>query len=789
MALQHLRTATANKRPVASSMAVGQLAINYEASSPGVYFKDSAGALVKAGPLHIGTTAPNVSPAVGGATGNTLGEFWLDTATAGQYILKIWDGSAWRSITVNSSQIADGSIVNADINASAAIAHSKLASMTSAQVLLGNASNVPTSTTVSGDVTISNTGVTAISSGVIVDADINASAAIAHSKLASLTAGNVLLGNASNVPTSTALSGDVTVTSAGVTAIKSSVALGGSPTTTTQTAGTNNTTIATTAFVSTAVDAARQGLTVKQACRATTTANITLSGTQTIDGVAVVAGDRVLVKNQTTGSQNGIYVVAAGAWTRATDFDADSDVVDGAFTFIEEGTTNADSGWVLTTDAPIVVGSTALAFAQFSGAGQITAGAGLTKSGNTLDVGTASASRIVVNADNIDLATTGVGAGTYRSVTVDTYGRVTAGTTPTTFAGYAISDTSANLAAAISDETGTGALVFAGSPALTGTPTAPTAAADTNTTQVATTAYVVGQASSTTPVMDGTAAVGTSLKYARADHVHTSDTTKANLASPTFTGTPAAPTAAADTNTTQVATTAYVVGQAASASPLVDGTAAVGTSLRYARQDHVHPTDTTRAALASPTFTGTPAAPTAAADTNTTQLATTAYVVGQAGSATPLINGTAAVGTSLRFSRQDHVHPTDSTRAPLASPTFTGTVTLPAVSYTGNVVSTATGYFDLPVGTTAQRPGTPNSGMIRFNTDIVQFEGYNGTAWSAVGGGARGGGSDQVFFENDTTVSSNYTITTNKNAVSAGPIVVANGVTVTIPSGSVWVIV
>jgi hypothetical protein len=770
-------------------MAVGQLAINYEASSPGVYFKDSAGALVKAGPLHIGATAPNVSPAAGGATGNTLGEFWLDTATASQYILKIWDGTAWRSITVNSSQIADGSIVNADINASAAIAHSKLASMTSAQVLLGNASNVPTSTTVSGDVTISNTGVTAISSGVIVNADINASAAIAHSKLASLTAGNVLLGNASNVPTSTALSGDVTVTSAGVTAIKSSVALGGSPTTTTQTAGTNNTTIATTAFVSTAVDAARQGLTVKQACRAATTANITLSATQTIDGVAVVAGERVLVKNQTTGSQNGIYVVAAGAWTRATDFDADSDVVDGAFTFIEEGTSNADSGWVLTTDAPIVVGTTALAFAQFSGAGQITAGAGLTKSGNTLDVGTASTSRIVVNADNIDLATTGVGAGTYRSVTVDTYGRVTAGTTPTTFAGYGISDTSANLAAAITDETGTGALVFAGSPALTGTPTAPTAVADTNTTQVATTAYVIGQASSTTPVINGTAAVGTSLKYARADHVHASDTTKANLASPTFTGTPAAPTAVADTNTTQVATTAYVVGQAASANPLVNGTVAVGTSLRYARQDHVHPTDTTRAAVASPTFTGTPAAPTAAADTNTTQLATTAYVVGQAGSATPLINGTAAVGTSLRYSRQDHVHPTDTTRAPLASPTFTGTVTLPAVSYTGNVSSTATGFFDLPVGTTAQRPGSPNSGMIRFNTDIVQFEGYNGTAWSAVGGGARGGGSDQVFFENDTTVSSNYTITTNKNAVSAGPVVVAAGVTVTIPSGSSWVIV
>lgn len=99
------------------------------------------------------------------------------------------------------------------------------------------------------------------------------------------------------------------------------------------------------------------------------------------------------------------------------------------------------------------------------------------------------------------------------------------------------------------------------SPALTGTPTAPTAAADTNTTQISTTAFVVGQASSTTPVVDGTAAVGTSLKFARADHVHPTDTSRAPLASPTFTGTPVAPTAAVDTNTTQIATTAYVVAQ------------------------------------------------------------------------------------------------------------------------------------------------------------------------------------------------------------------------------------
>jgi hypothetical protein len=108
---------------------------------------------------------------------------------------------------------------------------------------------------------------------------------------------------------------------------------------------------------------------------------------------------------------------------------------------------------------------------------------------------------------------------------------------------------------------------------------------------------------------------------------------------------------------------------------------------------------------------------------------------------------------------------------------------------TGNVDNTATGYFDLPSGTTAQRPGSPNAGWARFNTDTVQFEGYTGALWSSIGGGARGGGTDAVFFENDSVVTTNYTLTTNKNAVTAGPVTVNSGVTVTIPSGSSWVVV
>lgn len=188
------------------------------------------------------------------------------------------------------------------------------------------------------------------------------------------------------------------------------------------------------------VDLAVQGLDPKQSVKAASTANIaTLSGTMTIDGVALVAGDRVLVKDQSTASANGVYVVAAGSWSRAADMNAWDEHVS-AYLFVEQGTVNADMGFLCTVDPGGMLGTTPVTFVQFSGAGQIVAGAGLTRTGNTLDVVAASSGRIVVNADSIDLATTGVGAGTYRSVTVDTYGRVTAGSNPTTLSGYGITD-------------------------------------------------------------------------------------------------------------------------------------------------------------------------------------------------------------------------------------------------------------------------------------------------------------------------------------------------------------
>jgi hypothetical protein len=239
----------------------------------------------------------------------------------------------------------------------------------------------------------------------IVNNDIGASAAIASSKLAD---------------------GANFIKKDGSVAFTTDQSFGGNKITNVGTP-TSNTDAATKAYV----DSVAQGLSVKTAVAVATTANVTLSGLQTIDGYAISSGDRVLVKNQTTPSQNGVYDAASGGWVRSSDSDTGVELVN-AFYFVQNGLTQQATGWVQSTPGPITLGTTSLVFSQFSGAAEYTAGAGLTKTGLTFDVGTASASRIVVNADNIDLATTGVAGGTYTKVTVDAYGRVTSATNATT---------------------------------------------------------------------------------------------------------------------------------------------------------------------------------------------------------------------------------------------------------------------------------------------------------------------------------------------------------------------
>jgi hypothetical protein len=231
------------------------------------------------------------------------------------------------------------------------------------------------------------------------------------------------------------------------------------------------------------VDTYATGLDVKQSVRVATTAALTAtaggsgvgktltnSGTQsaiTIDSVVLVSGDRVLVKDQTTGADNGIYTVttvgtASTNWvlTRATDADSNAEVTAGMFTFVEEGTVNADNGFVLSTNNPITLDTTSLTFVQFSGAGQITAGNGISKSGNTLSIDT-SVTVDKTTAQTLTNKTLSTGSTWQGNLVTGTYG------------GTGVNNGSNTITIGGNVSTG-GAVTFSGAYAFTGTLTAAT---------------------------------------------------------------------------------------------------------------------------------------------------------------------------------------------------------------------------------------------------------------------------------------------------------------------------
>jgi len=277
------------------------------------------------------------------------------------------------------------------------------------------------------------------------------------------------------------LSGTQTLTNKTVTNLTANGTLTGTAVLDDDTFGTaTSDTVATSESIKAYVDSVASGLDLKDSCRAATTAALPAvtydNGTSGVgatltadangalpaqDGVTLVANDRILVKDQAAGLQNGIYEVTQVGdgsnpfiLTRTTDADTDAEVTAGMFTFIEEGTTNADAGFVLTTNNPITIGTTALSFTQFSGAGQITAGAGLTKSGNTLDVGAGTG--ITVNANDVEVDTTVVvtltGTQTLTNKTLTTpvissisnTGTLTLPTSTDTLVGRATTDTFTN---------------------------------------------------------------------------------------------------------------------------------------------------------------------------------------------------------------------------------------------------------------------------------------------------------------------------------------------------------
>jgi hypothetical protein len=384
------------------------------------------------------------------------------------------------------------------------------------------------------------------------------------------------------------------------------------------------------------------------------------------------------------------------------------------------------------------------------------------------------------------------------------------------------------------------------SPSLTGTPIAPTAAVTTNTTQIATTAFVNAEISNDAVLKAGSTMTG-ALTLSGDPTAENHATTRHWVESRAFKDSCRVATTAALT-VTATATTLTNAGTLAAISidsiSLSVGDRVLVKDQATTNQNGIYTVTTVGSVSVAWVLTrGTDtdvwndlvAAVTAidqgTVNDNTMWLSTTAIggtlgttavtfqvlsnaqiaavaalstngLITRTAAGTVAARSIAVSGTGLSVTNADGVsgNPTVTSNATNANTVSTivardasgnfsaGTLSLTSFSYTGNPTTTSTGAFQVPFGTTAQRP-TAATGLVRFNSSLTQFEGYNGTAWGTIGGGATGGGADQVFYENGQTVSTNYTLTTNKNAVSAGPITISAGITVTIPSGSNWAIV
>ena len=604
--------------------------------------------------------------------------------------------------TVTSTMV-DASLVNANIAANASIALSKLAALTSAQIIVGNGSNVPTAVAVTGDIGINNAGLTSITAGAIVNADVSSTAAITGSKI---TTG--------------------TTSAVGVLQLTDS------------TSSTSATTAATPNAVKTVNDALTT--TTATANAALPKAGGTMTGNLIVDNAKEVRFSEA--------DSNGANYLALKA----------------------PASVASDITWILpATD------STGTQFLKSDGSGNLGWATDSTTDNTKLPLaGGTLTGDLILNAQK-DLRFADADSSNYVALqapaTITSNFTLTLPSADAPVSGYVLASDSAGTLSWVdpgssSSPTFTGDATLTNDGALVGFSTLNATYTGNVKTLVVTVASKTGahryqgSGSGSGYKIGGkespfiTLTPGRTYKFDQADGTNSGHPLRFYLEADKTT----AYTTGVTTNGTAGSSGAYTQIVVSDSTPQV---------LHYQCSAH--------------SLMGN------AVQTNSNvsaKLATARTINGTSFDGSANITVTAAAGTL--------------TGATLASgvtaSSLTSVGTLSALTVSGNILMSGTGVLDIPAGTTGQRPGSANTGMFRYNTTLNQFEGYSNTGWGAIGGGAGATGGiasgvqNEVFIENDQTVTADYSLGTNKNAVSVGNLTVNNGVTITIPTNATWVV-